>query len=163
MRCLGIAVQKLNKGDEAGVQKALGASGLLWLSSDGTALARTDAGALEITPLDLPWVAGPRRWRAEIIAAHVPLYEEYAVEAGLLLRAGPSRRITKTTSSHRQKSNKNNTNAKAAPGCKVPPRLCLDQGILEPLLTSKSQSCHSPIDYFKSKETLCLRCACLFQ
>lgn len=35
LRCLGIAAQKLREGDEAGAQKALDASGLTRLSSDG--------------------------------------------------------------------------------------------------------------------------------
>jgi hypothetical protein len=60
LRCLGIAAQKLNDGDEAGAQQALDASGLTRLSSDGAVLMRAVAGSLGIGPLDLPWADGPR-------------------------------------------------------------------------------------------------------
>ena len=39
-------------------------------------------------PLDLPWAEGPRLWRAEDIAAHLPLFKDYAPTAGLLAKAG---------------------------------------------------------------------------
>ncbi|MGH6822510.1 MAG: hypothetical protein ACRECP_03540 [Methylocella sp.] len=42
------------------------------------------AGSLGIAPLDLPWVDGPRLWRAEDIAAHLPLFKDFAPAAGLL-------------------------------------------------------------------------------
>jgi hypothetical protein len=88
LRCLGIAAQKLNDGDEAGAQTALDASGLTRLSSDGVVLMRVVAGSLGIGPLDLPWADGPRLWRAEDIAAHLPLFKDYARAAGLLAKAG---------------------------------------------------------------------------
>ena len=78
----------MNKGDEAGAQQALDASGLTRLSSDGAVLMRAVAGALGIGPLDLPWAEGPRLWRAEDIAAHLPLFKDYALAAGLLAKAG---------------------------------------------------------------------------
>ena len=81
LRCLGIAAQKLNDGDEAGAQKALDASELTRLSSDGVVLMRVVAGSLGIGPLDLPWADGPRLWRAEDIAAHLPLFKDYAPAA----------------------------------------------------------------------------------
>jgi len=52
--------KKLSDGDEAGAQKALGASGLTRLSSDGAVLMRAVAVSLGIGPLDLPWADGPR-------------------------------------------------------------------------------------------------------
>jgi hypothetical protein len=88
LRCLAIAAQKLSEGDEAGAQQALDASGLTRLSSDGAVLMRAVAGALGIGPLDLPWAEGPRLWRAEDIAAHLPLFKDYAPAAGLLAKAG---------------------------------------------------------------------------
>jgi hypothetical protein len=88
LRCLGIAAQRLNEGDEAGAQKALDASGLTRLSSDGAALARAVAGSLGIAPLDLPWADGPRLWRAQDIEAHLPLFKDYAPRAALLAKAG---------------------------------------------------------------------------
>jgi hypothetical protein len=88
LRCLGIAAQKLSEGDEAGAQQALDASGLTRLSSDGAVLARAVAGSLGIGPLDLPWADGPRLWRAEDTAAHLPLFKEYAPAAGALAKAG---------------------------------------------------------------------------
>ncbi|HEV7911754.1 MAG TPA: hypothetical protein VGP28_11885 [Methylocella sp.] len=88
LRCLGIAAQKLNDGDEAGAQKALDASELTRLSSDGVVLMRVVAGSLGIGPLDLPWADGPRLWRAEDIAAHLPLFKDYAPAANLLAKAG---------------------------------------------------------------------------
>lgn len=63
LRGLAIAAQKLSEGDEAGAQRALDASGLTRLSSDGVALMRAVAGSLGIGPLDLPWAEGPRLWR----------------------------------------------------------------------------------------------------
>jgi hypothetical protein len=69
-------------------QQALDASGLTRLSSDGAVLMRAVAGSLGIGPLDLPWADGPRLWRAEDIAAHVPLFKEHAATAGLLAKAG---------------------------------------------------------------------------
>jgi len=78
LRCLGIAAQKLNDGDEAGAQRALDASGLTLLSSDGAVLMRAVAGSLGIGPLDLPWADGPRLWPAEDIAAHLPLFKDHA-------------------------------------------------------------------------------------
>jgi hypothetical protein len=88
LRCLAIAAQKLSEGDEAGAQTALDASGLTRLSSDGAALMRAVAGSLGIGPLDLPCAEGPRLWRAEDIAAHLPLFKDYAPVAGLLAKAG---------------------------------------------------------------------------
>jgi len=88
LRCLGIAAQKLSDGDEAGAQKALDASGLTRLSSDGVALMRAVASSLGIGPLDLPSADGPRLWRAEDIQAHLPLFKDYAPAAGLLAKAG---------------------------------------------------------------------------
>jgi hypothetical protein len=88
LRCLCIAAQKLSEGDEAGAQTALDASGLTRLSSDGAVLMRAVASSLGIGPLDLPWADGPRLWRAEDIAAHLPLFKDYAPAAGLLAKAG---------------------------------------------------------------------------
>ncbi len=73
---------------EAGAQPALDASGLTRLPSDGVVLMRAVVGALGIGPLNLPWAEGPRLWRAEDIAAHLPLFEDYAAIAGLLAKAG---------------------------------------------------------------------------
>jgi hypothetical protein len=87
LRCLDVAAQKLSEGNEAGAQKALDASGLTRLSSDGAVLMRAVAGSLGIGPLDLPFAEGPRLWRAEVIEAHLPL-KDYAVTAGLLAKAG---------------------------------------------------------------------------
>ncbi|MGH6795331.1 MAG: hypothetical protein ACREDD_06085 [Methylocella sp.] len=87
LRCLGAAAQKLNEGDETGAQNALEASGLTRLSSDSAALMRAVAGSLGIGPLDLPWADGPRLWRAEDIAAHLPLFKDYAAGAELLAKA----------------------------------------------------------------------------
>jgi hypothetical protein len=78
----------LTEGDEAGAQTALDASGLTRLSSDDAVLMRAVAGSLGIGPLDLPWAEGPRLWRAEDIAAHLPLFKDYAPAAGLLAKAG---------------------------------------------------------------------------
>ena len=89
LRCLAIAAQKLSEGDEAGAQRALDASGPIRLSADGVVLVRAVAGSLGIGPLDLPWAEGPRLWRAEDIAAHLPLFKDYAPTAGLLAKAGP--------------------------------------------------------------------------
>jgi hypothetical protein len=86
LRCLAIAAQKLSEGDEAGAQEALDASGLTRLSSDGAVLMSAISGSLGIGPLDLPWAEGPRLWRAEDIAAHLPLFKDYAPTAGLLAR-----------------------------------------------------------------------------
>jgi hypothetical protein len=72
-----------------GAQRALDASGLARLSSDGAVLMRAVAGSLGIGPLDLPWSDGPRLWRAEVIAAHLPLFKDYAPAAGLLAKAEP--------------------------------------------------------------------------
>ena len=69
-----------------GAQKALDASGLMWLSPDGMALARAVAGSLGIAPLDMPWTDGPRLWRADDIAAHLPLFKDYAPAASKLAR-----------------------------------------------------------------------------
>jgi hypothetical protein len=88
LRCLAIAAQKMSDGHEAGAQQALDASGLTRVSSDGEVLMRAVAGSLGIGPLDLPWADGPRLWRAEDIAAHVPLFKEHAAAAGLLAKAG---------------------------------------------------------------------------
>jgi hypothetical protein len=88
LRCLGIAALKLSEGDEAGAQTALDASGLTRLSPDGAVVARAVASALGIAPLDLPWAGGPRLWRTEDIAAHLPLFKDYAPAAGLLAKAG---------------------------------------------------------------------------
>ena len=85
---LNAAARKLNEGDEAGAQQALDASGLTRLSPDGAVLMRAVAGSLGIGPLDLPWADGPRLWRAEVIAAHLPLFKVYAPAAGLLAKAG---------------------------------------------------------------------------
>jgi hypothetical protein len=82
------AAQKLSEGDETGAQTALDASGLTRLSADGAVLMRAVAGSLGIGPLDLPWADGPRLWRAEDIAAHLPLFKDYAPAAGLLAKAG---------------------------------------------------------------------------
>ncbi len=87
-RFLALAAQKLSQGDEAGAQLALDASGLTRLSTDGAALVRAAAGALGIAPLDLPWADGPRLWRTEDIAAHLPLFKEFAVGARALAKAG---------------------------------------------------------------------------
>ena len=73
-----IAARRLSEGDETGAQQALDASGLTRLSSDGAVLMRAVAGALGIDPLDLPWAEGPRLWRAEDIAAHLPLFKDFA-------------------------------------------------------------------------------------
>ncbi|MGB6175147.1 MAG: hypothetical protein WBF43_02135, partial [Methylocella sp.] len=88
LRCLSIAAQKLSDGDEAGAQQALDASGPTRLSADGLALMRAVAGSLGVAPLDLPWAEGPRLWRATDIAAHLPLFKDYAPAAGLLAKAG---------------------------------------------------------------------------
>ncbi len=88
LRCLAIAAEKLSEGDEAGAQQALDASGLTRLSSDGAVLMRAVAASLGIAPLDLPWTDGPRLWRATDIAAHLPLFKDYAPAAGLLAKAG---------------------------------------------------------------------------
>ncbi len=88
LKCVEAAAQKLNEGDEAGAQKALDASGLVRLSSDGVALVRAVAGSLGIAPLGLPWADGPRLWRADDIAAHLPFFKDFAVAAGLLAKAG---------------------------------------------------------------------------
>jgi hypothetical protein len=88
LRCLAIAAQELAAGDEAGAQRALDASGLTRLSSDGVVLMRAVAGALGIGPLNLPWADGPRLWRAEDIEAHLPLFKDHAAIAGLLAKAG---------------------------------------------------------------------------
>ncbi|MGH6868782.1 MAG: toxin glutamine deamidase domain-containing protein, partial [Methylocella sp.] len=82
------AARKLNEGDEADAQQALDASGLTRLSSDGLELMRRVAGSLGIAPLDLPWREGPRLWRAQDIAAHLPLFKDYAPAARLLAKAG---------------------------------------------------------------------------
>ena len=87
LRCLAIAAQKLSEGDEAGALEALDASGLTRLSSDGAVLMSAISGSLGIGPLDLPWAEGPRLWRAEDIAAHLPLFKDYAPTAGLLAKA----------------------------------------------------------------------------
>ncbi|MGQ0446171.1 MAG: hypothetical protein ACT4O2_13855, partial [Beijerinckiaceae bacterium] len=68
----------LTDGDEAGAQVAPDASGLTRLSRDGAVLMRAVADALGIGPLDLLWAEGPRLWRAEDIAAHLPLFEDFA-------------------------------------------------------------------------------------
>ncbi|MGH6840693.1 MAG: hypothetical protein ACREDV_01145 [Methylocella sp.] len=86
--CLDAAAQKLSEGDEAGAQQALDASGLNRLSSDGAVLARAVADSLGIAPLDLPWVEGPRLGRAEVIAAHLPLFKDFAPAVELLAKAG---------------------------------------------------------------------------
>ncbi|MGH6845665.1 MAG: hypothetical protein ACRECU_13330 [Methylocella sp.] len=88
LRCLAIAAQKLNEGDEAGAQNALDASGLTRLSSDGVELMRRVAASPEIAPLDLPWAEGPRLWHAGDIDAHLPLFKDYAPAAELLAKAG---------------------------------------------------------------------------
>jgi hypothetical protein len=85
---LNAAARKLNEGDEAGAQQALDASGLTRLSSDGAVLMRAVAGSLGIGPLDLPFAEGPRLWRAEDIAAHLPLFKDFAPVARLLAKAG---------------------------------------------------------------------------
>jgi hypothetical protein len=71
--------------EETGAQQALDASGPARLSSYGVVLMRAVAGLLGIGPLDLPWAEGPRLWRAEDIAAHLPLFKDYAQagEAGM--------------------------------------------------------------------------------
>ncbi|MGB6174910.1 MAG: hypothetical protein WBF43_00895 [Methylocella sp.] len=48
---------------------------------------RAIASQLGVGPLDLPWAEGPRLWRAEDIAAHLPLFKDYAPAAGLLAKA----------------------------------------------------------------------------
>jgi hypothetical protein len=48
---------------------------------------RAVAGSLGIGPLDLPLADGPRIWRAEDIAAHLPLFKDYAPVVGLLTKA----------------------------------------------------------------------------
>jgi len=88
LKCIEAAAQKLNEGDEAGAQKALDASGLMRLSSDGVALVRAVAGSLGIAPLGLPWADGPRLWRADDIAVHLPFFKDFAPAAGLLAKAG---------------------------------------------------------------------------
>ncbi len=88
LKCVEAAAQKLNEGDEAGAQRALNFSGLTKLSPDGVALARAVAGSLGIAPLDMPWADGPRLWCADDIAAHVPLFKDFAPAAGLLAKAG---------------------------------------------------------------------------
>ncbi|MGH6838398.1 MAG: hypothetical protein ACREDT_06295 [Methylocella sp.] len=85
---LGAAAWKLNEGDEAGAQQALDASGLSMLSTDGLELMRRVAASLGIAPLDLPWAEGPRLWRAEDIAAHLPLFKGFAPAVDLLAKAG---------------------------------------------------------------------------
>ena len=104
LRCLGIAAHKLTECDEAGAQQALDASGLTRLSSDGAVLARVVAGSLGIAPLDPPWTEGPRLWRAEDIAAHLPLFKDYAPAAGLLAKAGlgTSRRTPRVPAGSRE-------------------------------------------------------------
>ncbi|MGH6868892.1 MAG: hypothetical protein ACREDA_08500, partial [Methylocella sp.] len=86
LRCLDAAAQKLSEGDEAGAQQALDASGLTRLSPDGLELMRRVAGSLGIAPLDLPWAEGPRLWRAEDIAALLPLFKDHAPAAELLAK-----------------------------------------------------------------------------
>jgi hypothetical protein len=49
---------------------------------------RASANSLGIAPLDLPWADGPRLWRAEDMAAHLPLFKDYAPAAGLLAKGG---------------------------------------------------------------------------
>ena len=90
LRCLAIAAQKLSEGDEAGAQRALDASGPIRLSADGVVLVRAVAGSLGIGPLDLPWAEGPRLWRARDIAAHLPLFKDYAPHGGLARQGGAS-------------------------------------------------------------------------
>ncbi len=51
-------------------------------------LVRAVAGSLGIAPLDLPWAEGPRLWPAEDIAAHLPLFKEFAAGAQALAKAG---------------------------------------------------------------------------
>jgi hypothetical protein len=51
-------------------------------------LARAVAGSLGIAPLDLPCADGPRLWRAEDVAAHLSLFEDYAPATGFLAKAG---------------------------------------------------------------------------
>jgi hypothetical protein len=60
----------------------LDASGLTRLSSDGAVLMRAVAGSLGIGPAD-----GPRLWRAEDIATHLPLFKDHAATASLLAKA----------------------------------------------------------------------------
>lgn len=48
---------------------------------------RAVAGALGIGPLDLRLAEGPRLWRVEVIAAHLPLIKDYAPVIGLLTKA----------------------------------------------------------------------------
>jgi hypothetical protein len=48
---------------------------------------RAVAESLRIAPLNLPWAEGPRLWRAEDIAAHLPLFKDYPPPAGLLAKA----------------------------------------------------------------------------
>jgi hypothetical protein len=48
---------------------------------------RTVGGALRIGPLDLRWAEGPRLWRAQDIAAHLPLFNDDAPVAALLAKA----------------------------------------------------------------------------
>ena len=69
------------------MQTALDASGLTRLSSDGAVLMRAVANEFGIGPLDLPWADGPRLWRAEDVAAHLPLFKDHAPTAGLLAKA----------------------------------------------------------------------------
>ncbi len=88
LKCVEAAAQKLNEGDEAGAQRALNFSRLTKLSPDGVALARAVAGSLGIAPLDMPWADRPRLWCADDIAAHVPLFKDFAPAAGLLAKAG---------------------------------------------------------------------------
>jgi hypothetical protein len=88
LRCLAVAVRKLNTGDEVGAQSALDASGLTRLSPDGAALGRALAASLYIAPLDLPFGDGPRLWTADDVAAHAALFKDHARAAGLLAKAG---------------------------------------------------------------------------
>ncbi len=88
LRCIAEAARELNEGDEAGAQLALNASGLTRLSPDGAALVRALARALGIAPLHLPSSGEPRPWRADDIAAHVPLFKQHARAALLLVKAG---------------------------------------------------------------------------
>jgi hypothetical protein len=80
----------LSQGDEAGAQRALDASSLAQLSSDGRALAGAVASSLEIAPPEMPRADGSGLWRAEDIEAHVPLFKEYAAAANLFAKANPN-------------------------------------------------------------------------
>jgi hypothetical protein len=86
LRCLDVAARKLNESDEAGAQKALDASRVTRLTPDGVTLMRAVAGSLGIPPLSLPWTEGPRLWRAEDIAGHLPLFKDHAPAIRLLAR-----------------------------------------------------------------------------